>query len=505
MNTLQFSPDAPDPDLQLTSPLDFAVAFLFPDSFSNLFSITFLCFLACWGGIALGQTPAEADILWPANGLMLGFLLQLPRRNWTIYLVASVAANIAAHGFFAFPLGMSLIFSAANTVEVLVAAHLLSKPDGKRFDLANFRDLIHFLAFGIVVAPIASTLTVAALDLLFSRPRDIRELSNWCLGEIIGIAIMTPLVLAMEKQEIARLFRKDRRFETLFILGALTLVSVIVFSQSHSPVAFLLLPMLLLAIFRLSASGAAIGISLMAVPAAYFTSKQTGPFAPEHPELLNYSIFYLQGFIAVSLVTVYTVSAALAERDRIQQELTDAYREADSIAALDHLTGLANRRSFDEHLAREWKRAIREKVSLSMVLLDVDHFKLFNDRYGHLAGDDCLREVAAALVAAPLRNTDLAARFGGEEFAVLLPRADSDAAVLIAERIRLAIADKHIPHISHPAGIVTVSAGVATMRPAADVDPSLLIHHADEALYHAKKSGRNQVQARTSLPPGPSF
>ncbi|MFC5863980.1 diguanylate cyclase [Acidicapsa dinghuensis] len=505
MNKLQTSPDSQDPDSTEPSILSTAVSFLFPDNFWNYSSILFLCFLACWGGIALGQTPAEADILWPANGLLLGFLLQLPRRYWFSYLVSSVLANIAAHGFFPFSLRMSLIFSIANTVEILFAAYFLARENSERLDLTTVSDLRRFAVFGVILAPLASTLTVATLDILFSYPRDLRALSNWCFGEMLGIAIMTPLVLAMDKHEIAILFHKGKRGETVAILASFTALSVAIFAQSGFPIVFVLLPALLLAIFRLGCSGSAIGVSLMAVPAAYFTSRQSGPFAPVHPSQLNYSIFYLQSFIGISLIMVYAVSAALADRDRIHQELTEAYREADAIAALDHLTNLANRRSFDEHLAREWKRATRERVSLSVVLIDVDHFKLYNDRYGHLAGDDCLREVGTILAAAPLRNTDLAARFGGEEFAILLPRADSEGAVLIAERIRLAISDKHIPHISHPAGIVTVSAGVATIRPTADVDPSLLIHHADEALYYAKKNGRNQVQSRNSLPLGLSF
>ncbi len=500
MKRLRFSADLHDPDSSTSTGLTTALGFLFPDSFWNLTCVTFLCFLACWGGIALGQTSAEADILWPANGLLLGFLLQLPRRYWFSYLAAGIFANIAAHAFFPFSLQLSLIFSAANTIEILVAAHFLAREDS-HLDLTVVRDLTRFAVSGVILAPLVSTLTVAALDILFSRPRDLRELANWCLGEMLGIAVLTPLVLAMEKREIAILFQKGRRGETIGILVLLTALSVAVFAQSVFPVVFVLLPVLLLTAFRLGWSGSAIGVSLMAVPAAYFTSRQNGPFAPAFPAQLNFSIFYLQSFMGMAILEVYAVSAALAGRDRLQYELTEAYREADTIAARDHLTGLANRRTFDEHLAREWKRAIRDKGSLSVILIDVDHFKLYNDRYGHLAGDDCLRDVGAALGTAPLRTTDLAARFGGEEFAILLPHVDSEGAVIIADRVRLAIADKHIPHISHPAGIVTISAGVASIRPSAEIEPSLIIQQADDALYHAKKQGRNQVQVWTSQAP----
>jgi diguanylate cyclase (GGDEF)-like protein len=197
----------------------------------------------------------------------------------------------------------------------------------------------------------------------------------------------------------------------------------------------------------------------------------------------------------VSLVTIYAVSAALADRDRLHRELTEAYLVADTQAGKDHLTGLANRRIFDEQLTREWKRAAREKGTLSLLMVDVDHFKLYNDRYGHLAGDECLRAVGSVLAKAPFRGTDLAARFGGEEFAILLPRAGAEGAFLIADRIRQAVADQQQPHISNPSSIVTVSIGVATLHPAEETGEKLLIQRADEALYQAKKEGRNQVKA----------
>ena len=164
-------------------------------------------------------------------------------------------------------------------------------------------------------------------------------------------------------------------------------------------------------------------------------------------------------------------------------------------AAHDYLTGLNNRRSVDATLAGEWRRAIREQTSLSVLLLDVDHFKRFNDDYGHLAGDQALRAVAKALAATLRRPGDSVGRFGGEEFVACLPHTDRTGAMTAAEAVRSAVERLGIRHGSTPAGRVTVSVGVASV-PAADLkrmQPRDLVKLADAAMYRAKELGRNRV------------
>lgn len=494
MRVLLFSPDYWRAGSDSRFGIRTLAGYLMPDSFSNWGCAMLLCVLASWGGVVLGQTPAASDVLWPANGLVLAFLLLTPRRYWFSYLAGSIVANMLAHGLFPFSFWKTLSFSLANIVEILLAATMLASQNRRCPDLSNLQTLGRFFFFGVVVAPLTSTVFVQLTRIVFSHPADLLALMNWYVGDAIGIAIMTPFILAMDRQEIANLFSRIKWIETTGILTLLTLLSICVFAQNSLPVFFLLFPALLLVIFRLGSSGSAIGLFLMAVPAACFTVQQQGPFAPAITGSLIHSILLLQSFLFVSLMTIYSVSAALADRDRLQQELTAAFKEADANAGIDHVTGLANRRSFDKQLAREWRRAVREKVSLSLMMIDVDQFKLYNDHYGHLAGDDCLRMIGAILKHAPLRETDLAARYGGEEFAVILPRAASEGASLLAERIRQAVADCHIAHLPYHPGIVTISMGVATMRPTDEWDETMLIQRADEALYQAKKEGRNQVQ-----------
>jgi diguanylate cyclase (GGDEF)-like protein len=161
---------------------------------------------------------------------------------------------------------------------------------------------------------------------------------------------------------------------------------------------------------------------------------------------------------------------------------------------IDGLTGLANRRRFDEALAREWERTRRDEAPLSVILMDVDHFKGFNDNYGHQAGDDCLQEVARALADTVSRPADLVARYGGEEFVCLLPGTDCAGAEQLAEGIRAAVADLGIRHEhSSAADHVTLSLGVACTVPDGERRPQELSQQADENLYTAKESGRNRV------------
>lgn len=177
----------------------------------------------------------------------------------------------------------------------------------------------------------------------------------------------------------------------------------------------------------------------------------------------------------------------------LARKLDTANRELLHLSASDGLTGIANRRFFDEHIARELRRARRSGECLSLVMCDIDHFKLFNDTYGHQAGDDCLRRVAATLAGQVERASDVAARYGGEEFAVVLSNTGEEGARVVAERVRQALRMADIPHAASPHGRVTVSIGIATSTPDVDNASEHLIKSADYALYQAKHQGRDRI------------
>jgi diguanylate cyclase (GGDEF)-like protein/PAS domain S-box-containing protein len=190
----------------------------------------------------------------------------------------------------------------------------------------------------------------------------------------------------------------------------------------------------------------------------------------------------------------------IAERKSAEEMLLRAYQELERLAVADPLTGLANRRRFDEYLNMEWHRAMRDKSPLSLLMLDADHFKLYNDSYGHLRGDSCLKQIADATLGVVSRAVDLVARYGGEEFAALLPGTPNDGAVQVANEVCRALQDRAIPHCANPFQVVTISIGCATTIPGLGQEASTLIDAADRALYLAKSNGRNQIcNAGTSL------
>ncbi|VXC81876.1 Diguanylate cyclase response regulator [Pseudomonas sp. 8Z] len=177
-----------------------------------------------------------------------------------------------------------------------------------------------------------------------------------------------------------------------------------------------------------------------------------------------------------------------------QQQLLDTNLVLQRLIKSDGLTGLANRRYFDEYLEIEWSRALRDQSELSLLMIDVDYFKAYNDKNGHVEGDDVLRRVGDTLRASCSRSTDLAARYGGEEFAVIMPGTAAGGARLQAEKIRRAVEALGIPHdLPTPGSSISVSIGIATLRPSMDSEPLSLVIKADEGLYLAKHSGRNCV------------
>ncbi len=181
--------------------------------------------------------------------------------------------------------------------------------------------------------------------------------------------------------------------------------------------------------------------------------------------------------------------------DELQQtleKLFEANQVLETLSTVDGLTGVKNRRYFDEKYAVEWKRARRDRQSLSIVMIDIDHFKKINDRYGHLAGDDYLRAMARTIKGIVKRPADAVARYGGEEFSVILPNTASEGATHVAESLRQAIEKMHISHEGHSVQ-ATVSIGVAALVPTVNLPPDIIISCADHAMYEAKRKGRNRV------------
>ena len=201
-------------------------------------------------------------------------------------------------------------------------------------------------------------------------------------------------------------------------------------------------------------------------------------------------------YLAIDAGPIYDAKGkllAVVETLRDISAQKKAQSELERLSTYDGLTGIVNRRGFDTRLSSEWSRASREHTPLSLLMIDIDYFKVFNETYGQQAGDECLKKLATSLSKAAFRPSDLIARYGGEEFAIVLPAIDEEGARVVAARVRNAVALLAIPHSGGEGGMVTVSIGVAAVIPEDDKKPEDLIALADRALYQAKRIGRDCI------------
>ncbi|MDD5175545.1 MAG: diguanylate cyclase [Sterolibacterium sp.] len=207
-------------------------------------------------------------------------------------------------------------------------------------------------------------------------------------------------------------------------------------------------------------------------------------------------------YLAIDAGPIYDEDGNLLAVVETLRDMTEHKRTQTTLeyfASRDSLTGISNRRSFDDKLDIEWRRALRDDLPIALVMVDVDHFKRYNDTYGHQSGDECLRQVAQAMQNTLFRPSDLVARYGGEEFTMILPATDSEGVMVVAERIQDGIARLTIPHSRGEQGRVTLSIGIASVVPQPGTGCEALIAAADAALYRAKHDGRNRIVVAKSV------
>jgi diguanylate cyclase (GGDEF)-like protein len=422
------------------------------------------------------------------------------RRPWPLLLLAGYIGNVLAHVIMHDPPSEVVLLSACDILETAIAAYSVGFALGDRVDLTEQKQLLQFVVFAVILGPLVASL--AAGVILHGLVGSSMALSlRWFPPSALGMSVIPPLVMGLARRETWELFRPGRLTNTLLYLFVIAAATILIFSRSDFAMLFLIIPPLLFLVVRLGLSGGALGCCVVAALGTDFTIGKHGALMQVDPSL-EHRIFLLQTFLATAVLSVSVVAVVLADLQRASRDVRLSemrYRtlaaSMEMLAAIDPLTQVANRRSFDEALEREWQRALRGRTSLSLILFDADFFKSYNDRYGHLAGDDCLRRIAEAFTSMVRRPADLVARFGGEEFGIILPDTDAAGAFRLAEGLRLRIERMAWAHAASPAGMVTLSGGCASMTPLVGETATDLLDSADQALYEAKRQGRNRIES----------
>ena len=466
-----------------------------PVSLVRLASVFALATLTSWLGIVLSRQSEGVATIWLSNGLIFGLLITQPRRRWLAYFLAGLCADTLADMLYGDPFRLAFGVSLANSIEVVSACLLLTLRFDSPLDLSKRRSLIGFL----LVAVLGATAITSALGawwtlVLVPGPPWWQMFRTWYLGDMLGMAVVAPLVIMAQRPAFFSMFERKHLTHTLVVFTYSMLVTVLVLMDSSDPLIFFMFPTFLLVAFRLGLPGTVVNIFLFTLMTIGFTIKGYGPLmliAGEH--MLLHRIVIAQVFAAVAIFTMFPVAALLEEKETLKNSLAASETRYRRLAYVDELTGLPNRRAFNLQLESAWTDATATGQDLALLILDADLFKQYNDSVGHLGGDACLRSIAQVTASIVEAAQGIAARIGGEEFAVILPNSTELRAREVAEEIRLRVAGLAMPHPSSSCGVQTVSLGVAVRVPLSGQASIDLMKLADQALYSAKLSGRNQV------------
>ena len=440
--------------------------------------------------LLLAIPPGYASPVWPPSGIGLAALLLLGNRLWPgIWLGAAVVNYTVNESILA-----AVLIASGNTLEALAGATLIRRSIGVPHRFERGEDVVKFVAICAICATIAPTVGLAPLSIANSLSWNdlVRNWLTWLQGDITGIVIVTPLLLTWCSREALH-WNARYAYEGLIFVLTLAIAAIAVFGYVAAPLApfaraFVILPFIVWAAFRFSQR------EVTTVTAAVCTiaiGDTMTNLASATPQTLNETLFLLLLFTSTLVTTGLVLSAVVHERSRTLNELRSALRNLHTQAVTDPLTRLLNRRYLSEFLPREVIRARRKGDSLAVLMIDLDHFKRFNDTFGHDAGDLVLKEVAQLLMA-HIRGSDIACRYGGEEFVLVLPDTTLEGAQRRAEEIGAAVRDLQLSLRGKPLGPTTVSIGVGLL-PDHVASPEALIRVADEAMYQAKKAGRDRV------------
>ena len=593
---------------------------------ARLFSVGVLFGLITVASNAFTLNHWRVCIFWPANGMLVAYLLTRPTRDVWKVLISALLGNVFAQHFLPGSTFEAWFYAFCNLTEVAVAAMLLRRGLRRFGDLASPGMMVNFCLHAVLLAPA----TAAVLACAYARARHgaavVQTFQKWFPADALGMALMIPLTLALLRPDIRSLLEGKKLPRSLGATAAVLGAACIVFGQTRYPMLFLLFPLVMVVVFEAGVFATFLVLLEMLIVGAEFTMHRMGPFWLHRGATAETSVLRLQLYVLVMMASAVPVGAALARQRQLRSSLREglkryrllaensrdivllsdlegqrlyvspavtdllgwspeewnnqnssdlmhpddvapfrrmlkellhgqdrrtfcyrtrhkngkyvhmeasvralqdditgkptafvanvrdvsqrvdaerklalAYEQMQEQAHKDGLTGLANRRRFDESLDAEWRRGRRTGRNLALIMVDIDNFKRLNDTYGHRAGDYCLQAVAACLRMTARRPSDVVARYGGEEFALLLPDVEIATALVMAESLCMKVREQRID-----AGIgrdltLTVSVGVVAQIPDTNFRADVLVEAADRALYAAKQAGRNCVVTGTSM------
>lgn len=457
-----------------------------------------LCFL-------MATTSENITVVWLPNAFTLTALLYYRGQRYWLFIIAAVIAE-ALSEVSVFPWHESIILGLVNATETMLA-FLILKKSGVSSRLDSLDDIAKFIVAGPLIGSFIGTIFGCLTIQYYSPHTDhfFALVRLWWFGDALGLLIVCPLLLTLlhGKKQPVQGFNKIDVCVSMLTLGLLSLIiftkEVVLFEVFITPT--LILPSMLYLAARTNPKWTAMGVFLMYLLITLLISLGRHPFG-EVP--ISLAIVYAQEFIltlSISSLGLASLITHIRQNEKILEARVIARTQAlnqlnstlHTLSLTDGLTGIANRRRFDEQFALAWSHAMRTSQPLTLGMIDIDWFKAYNDHYGHQAGDDCLRQVSAILKAHLHRASDFLARYGGEEFVFMSAATDAHQASAIAHTLCNAFRTTPLPHAASNIGHVTVSIGVVTITPLAGDDPSTIIKAADQALYQAKAQGRNQV------------
>lgn len=437
-----------------------------------LFGLAAVYYFAAKLGLRFAYINSSVTTIWPPAGIALAAFVLLGYRVWPAIFGAAFLANYTTTGFVLPSIGIAI----GNTMEGLLAAYLVNRfaRGGRVFD--RVRDILRFTVLAALVSPIVAAsigITSLALAGLVPVTEAPRVWLTWWLGDAVGDIVIAPALILWIGVKPSPHWGPSKLVEAVALALVTALVTLVsfggVFESRHYPLTVLLWPVMIWVAFRFGPREAATAILIVSGIAISRTLAGFGPFSVY---TTHESLVLLQVWTGITAVTSLVLAAAVA----VQRDIQGSWRE---LAVTDPLTGLANHRQLVQALEAEIKRSRRTGQPLAVVLLDLDGLKQINDRHGHLAGSLAIRRVAEALLGS-CRATDTAARFGGDEFALVLPETGEAAAWHVARGVadRLAT-DAEKPNLS-------ISVGVA-VYPGHGETVEALLNAADVALYETKE------------------